>query len=530
MHLAAYVLIFMTIFSYIFAFLRDRIFAHYFGAGTLLDIYASAFRLPDAAFIIVISMVSVFALIPVFEKKGLESDVALKNFVDTLFYTFSVLLIIISLILFIFSPIILEFLFTSFSEENLKLLINFTRIFLLQGMFIGLSTFFSSIIQLQRKFFIYSLSPIMYNLGIIIGVLVLYPAFGVYGLAFGVVLGGAMHLGILLPFLFTSNIRPKLRPVYGSFGDVFKTILISFPRSFALSSHYFAQLGIFAAIATIAEGAVSIFWFADNLHAVPLSIFAVSYSVASFPILASYFAKGNFDMFREQIEIAMRHVFFLVIPALIAFVVLRKQIVEVVLSTGVFDTNAAQLTAAVLGILVISTVAKASYFIIARAYYAAQRTVIPFIVLTTSAVFQIVFSYIIVHYHSTSDVFTNLSKLVLNIDDYRAVGLIMIATNILVIEIAAALVFLLLAHINFKLSMRKIAMSFIEHTAASSILAVVIFITYSLLDSFAINTFLVFIFGSIAGFVGCICWALTLYFIENKEYLRLMRVVKGFIG
>src|SRR3989344_3022937 len=201
LHEAAYLLGAFAIGSQVLALFRDRLFAYTFGANRLLDLYYAAFRIPDFIFVSIASMVSVSVLVPFFIDKLKEGDGSGKHFIDNSFSVFFVSIILVSLVAFIFIPFLIPYVFPGFDSEPLKThLVTLSRIMLLSPIFLGLSNFLASITQIYNRFFIYALSPLLYNLGIIIGILVFYPLWGVSGLAWGVALGAALHFLVQVPF------------------------------------------------------------------------------------------------------------------------------------------------------------------------------------------------------------------------------------------------------------------------------------------------------------------------------------------
>src|SRR3990167_2499500 len=93
LHQAAFWLAGFSILSQILAFLRDRLLAHYFGAGEALDIYYTAFRIPDFIFVTLGSLVSISVLVPMFWKKAMPDSGGVKSYVDSIFTSFSILIV-----------------------------------------------------------------------------------------------------------------------------------------------------------------------------------------------------------------------------------------------------------------------------------------------------------------------------------------------------------------------------------------------------------------------------------------------------
>ncbi|MFA6340828.1 MAG: lipid II flippase MurJ, partial [Candidatus Paceibacterota bacterium] len=166
LHQAAYLLAFFAISSQLLALIRDRLLASHFGAGHLLDLYYAAFRIPDFIFITVGSMVSVSVLIPFLVEKMKDGPEEGKKFIGNIFTFFFSLIIVTSAIVFFFIPWINKLLFTGFSDADLVTVNTLTRVLLLSPIFLGISNIFGTLTQTYKRFLIYSLSPLLYNIGI----------------------------------------------------------------------------------------------------------------------------------------------------------------------------------------------------------------------------------------------------------------------------------------------------------------------------------------------------------------------------
>src|SRR3989344_446864 len=181
--------------SQILALFRDRSIAHFIGPGASLDAYYAAFRIPDLIFICIASLASVTVLIPFISAKmsGQEVTDSARKYMNDIFTVFLIVIVLVSLAAFFLMPYLASYIAPGFTPLMQEKVIMLSRIMLLSPILMGLSNLFGTVTQLFRKFFIYSLSPIIYNFGIIIGVIFLYPIFEIYGLALGVVLGAFTH-------------------------------------------------------------------------------------------------------------------------------------------------------------------------------------------------------------------------------------------------------------------------------------------------------------------------------------------------
>ncbi len=381
LHEAAYVLAALTLASQVLALVRDRLFAHHFGASEVLDLYYAAFKVPDLVFALVASLVSAYVLIP-------RITGADKSEVRALISETSSFLMIggglISLILAVFAPQILFHFFPDFrTSEHAGEFILLARILLVQPILLGLSSIAMSVTQVERKFFLFALSPVLYNLGIIGGTLLLYPRFGLIGIGMGVLAGAVLHLGIQLPTVMRAGLFPQFR--IPSIRGMWSVVKDSVPRSLALGMGSFVALLLTAIVSRTGEGGISVFTLAGNLEAVPLSLIGVSYATAAFPALAEYAHKKH-DAFVATLTTAGRHLIFWSAVVSVLAIVLRAHIVRGILGSGAFDWDATRLTAAVLAILVVGLLAQGIVLLASRAFYAAQRSWNPLIIQVAGAI------------------------------------------------------------------------------------------------------------------------------------------------
>ena len=246
LHQAAYLLAALTLVSQVLALLRDRIFAHSFGASQTLDLYYAAFRVPDLVFALVASLVSAYVIIP--RIAGVSHEEA-KRLIS---HSASFLLIfggVLSLVLALFLPEILKMFFPSFTHSDAFLLL--ARLLLIQPIILGLSGVLTSVTQVNRRFVLFALSPVLYNLGIIAGVVFLYPLFGLAGVGLGVVIGSVLHIVIHIPTVIEAKLMPQL--VMPQWSVVWSVMKDSVPRSLALSFGALSLLAVTILAASTGE-------------------------------------------------------------------------------------------------------------------------------------------------------------------------------------------------------------------------------------------------------------------------------------
>ncbi len=387
LHEAAYLLAFFTFGSQVFALVRDRLLAHTFGVGQTLDVFYAAFRIPDTLYALIASMVSLFVLIPFLEEAQRGPKGAVRRFLSDMLSFFGIALALAAAIAWVYAPQITALLYKGFPASFHAELVPLVRILLLQPIILGVSNLLSAYVQVTGRFLLYAVAPMLYNVGIIIGILVFYPVLGVSGLAWGVVLGALFHLGVQSPYIIASGVWPRF--VLPAWHTVRKVVRISIPRTITLSAQQLVLLALVSLASYFAVGSVSSFTLAWNLQGVPLAIIGVSYSVAAFPKLARLFGNGDLSAYRDTILIAARQIIFWALPAAVFVIVLRAQIVRVILGSGAFDWDATRVTGAVLALLAVSLVAQSLVVLLVRACYAAGRTRVPLVLNVTSSVLTV---------------------------------------------------------------------------------------------------------------------------------------------
>jgi len=522
LHEAAYLLGAFALLSQILALFRDRLLAHFFGAGAVLDTYYAAFRLPDIIFVAIASIVSVYVLIPFLAEKSSISKLKEKEFINTIFSAFFLIIITVSVVALIFTPWLMKLFFPGLVDTaQFADLILLTRVLLLQPIFLGISNLFASITQIHRKFVLYALSPVLYNVGIIIGIVFFYPSFGFMGLGLGVVLGAVLHLAIQIPFIVKNKFLPKITlSIVGTrFNDVKKVIFLSLPRTLALSAHQISLLFLISFASLMASGSIAVFNLSFNLQSVPLTIIGVSYSVAAFPTLAKMFSNGQKKDFLEQVLTASKHIIFWSFPAIVLFIILRAQIVRVILGSGEFDWADTRLTAAALALFAVSIAAQGLVLLFVRGYYAAGNTKKPLILNLISAGLVILFAFGLGKLFAGSPTFQYFIESILRVEGIEGTSVLMLPLGYSIALILNAIAFWVMFQKDFKSFSVSLSKTFFQSLSASIIMG---FVSYEFLnvfdDLFDIDTFWgIFSQGLFAGIVGIATGVMMLVLLGNKE-------------
>jgi len=525
---AALVLGFFTFISQVLAIFRDRFLAGNIGAGSTLDIYYAAFRVPDLIFTFGAALVSVSILMPFLKTELEKSYPDGKKFINDIFTVFFMSILVIALVCWVIMPFLAGKLFPGFNTDELASTIMLSRVMLLSPILLGVSNLFATITQAFKQFFVYAIAPVFYNLGIIVGIVWLYPVFGIVGLGYGVILGAALHMLIQLPVVVRHRLTPQFSHTI-DWSHVRTIVGHSLPRTITLSMSKIVFL-IFVSIAsTLVSGTISVFNLSYNLQSVPLAIIGVSYSVAAFPTLVDYFNKQNFEEFLAHVMGPIRQIIFWSLPVISLFVVLRAQIVRVILGTGNFDWSDTRLTAASLALFIISVVGQSIVLLLIRAYYASGRTWKPLWITLVSSASTILFAYIFITTYNTFPGLRAFFETLLRIQDVEGSSVIMLS---LAYSVGVFLNLIILLR-SFKKdfyyqSGYGITKTFWQSFSASIIMGSVAYGMLNILAPYIdqSSTLNVLVHGLISGLVAFVVGGAVLFVMHNEEMYLFLRSIR----
>src|SRR3989344_2548725 len=333
-------------FSKVLGLIRDRLLAHVFSPDKI-DIFWAAFRLPDLIFQIVILGALSVAFIPVFteyfETSGKEEAFEMARSVLNVFLGIFILATI--LIYFLAQPIISNFIAPGFTLDKQLQVISLTRVILFGQVILVLGSFFIGILQSFQRFVIPSLSPVFYNLGIIIGIVFLSKSFGIMGAAYGVVLGALLHALVQLPILWSLGFRFKF-PLKFFHPGVREIIKLMSVRTLGLAAEQINET-VGVALASLASiGSVTYLTFAQHLQVVPIGLFGATLAQAALPVLSAERARGRIEEFKITLLTTMHQILFLALPATAILIVIRIPVVRLIFGASQFDWEATVLTGA----------------------------------------------------------------------------------------------------------------------------------------------------------------------------------------
>jgi putative peptidoglycan lipid II flippase len=357
---------------------REIAISHQFGTGGDLDAYLAAFRLPDILFQVVAGGALASAFIPTFASYLAQGDEQgawrLASAVINLVLAVTAGL---SLLAAVFAPWLAQMVIVpGFAPERQALTARLMRLMLVTPAVFGVSGVVMGILNARQHFLLPALAPILYNLGIITGALVLAPSMGVDGLALGVIAGALGHLLVQVPGLLRHGLRytPTLGLRDPGVHEVGRLMLPRVGGLAAVQVNFLVNTILASGLAAGSLAALNYSWL---LMLLPQGIFAQSVATAAFPTFSAQAARHQRAEMRSTLSATLRAVLYLTIPAAVGLLVLRGPLVEIVFQRGAFTEGSTEMVAWALGFFVLGLPAHALVEIVVRAFYAMHDTKTP---------------------------------------------------------------------------------------------------------------------------------------------------------
>ena len=507
---AASIIMATMMLSKVLGLVRDRLLAHVFSPD-MIDIFWAAFRLPDLIFQIIILGALSVAFIPVFtehlEDKGKDDAFEMARAVLGVFL--SIFILITILIFYFAEPIIASFIAPGFTPERQSQVVELARVILFGQVILVVGSFFIGISQSFQRFIIPAMSPVFYNLGIILGIVFLSKYFGIVGAAYGVVIGAFLHAVIQIPLVWSLGFSFKLPTKFFHPGvkEIMKLMSV---RTIGLAAEQINE-NVGVALATLVSiGSVTYLTFAQHLQVVPIGLFGATLAQAALPVLSSERAHGRLEEFKVTILTTLHQILFLTLPAAAILIVIRIPVVRLVFGASRFDWEATVLTGATLAFLAVGLAAQAVSLLLVRGFYALKDTKTPVIVSLVVVTLNIVLSvYLIV-----------ILKL-----DVWSIGL---ANSISAIA-SAVLLFWTLHFKVGKFSLKVVLGPFIKMLMATIIMGVALYAPIKLLDAVIFDTtrtINLLVLTGLSSIFALFIYVLLVWFLKVREldtYVELLK-------
>lgn len=505
---AALFIILTTIFSQLLGLFKYRILVSLFGASNSLGVFFAAFRIPDFIFQVVIAGALSTSFIPVFSEyvvhgKRREAD----SFTSSLLTIGIIFYAVVSLFVILFAFPLASFVAPGFSTSELRLMAQFMIIIQLAQLFFILGTVATAVLQSLQHFLIPGIATAFYNLGIIIGLILLVPFIGIYAASIGVVIGSALFFFVQIPLLIHSGFvyKPTLELKNGTL----KIIHLMLPRSATLIITQFAITANVFFASFLGARSLVIFDLAQTLVLAPVILFGQSISQASFPALSQ--KKNDKKTFDAIFVSSFNQILYLTLPLSALFIVLRIPLVRLFFGASRFDWLATVDTGRTLAYFSVSIAAQSLIYLLARGFYAHKDTKTPLIVTIVTVLINIILSYIFVlAYH---------------------LPIFFLAAAFSIANILAAITLFFLLDNKIQLPKRTIFATAVKISTATLIMGLALYIPIKLLDQLVFDTTKTINLIMLTGIASCAGLATYVFFtwvlaIDEARYI--IEVVKKF--
>ena len=390
-------MMFLMLASRILGLVRNYFLASTFGAGPPLDAYNAGFVLPDLVSVVLINGALTVALIPIFTtyltQKGKDEA---WNMASSILNLSLLVYLFFGVIIALFPSQLNSIFVPGLEPSTAEKAASVTRMIAISELFLLIGAFLTATLQSYHRFIAPALAPVVYNLGIIFGVVFLSSSFGIVGVGFGVIIGAFAHALLQLLIIRKIGFKYFMNLDLNSKG-VKKVIKLAIPRSAGIG---LAQLewtvSIFLA-SLMAAGSIAILRFAIDLQNLPIALFGATVAVASFPTFSYEWAGNKLDQFKATFLSSLHQILYLAIPVSVLFITLRIPIVRLTLGSGLFDWTDTVATATTLSYFAVGIFAQSGFLLLARAFYAMHDAVTPLKVAVASLILHITVGYYFVY-------------------------------------------------------------------------------------------------------------------------------------
>lgn len=345
-----------TLIGSVLSVLRNSLLASYLGASKDIDIYYASFRIPDFIFNIFIMGAITAGLIPLFSKYLNTKKEEANDFINSTILGIAFFSVVFGVILLIFANPIVDFLFKGLPVDSRIMVATMTRIIILQPVILGISSILGNMLLVFDMVVPFALAPLFYNLGIIFGLVFLYPQMGLIGLAYGVVIGAILNLMIKILPAKVAGFQWKFVKF-----SLFKKHMYEFGSLIVPRTLSVINIQLFAFVVTffatfLPSGRLGIFNLANSLQEFPQTVFSSAIAIAAFPVLAKLFHQNKIDDLKKAYLKGFFQIVFVMTLVSSGLFVLKFSLVKLLLNYGNFDIASTAMTANVLNIMAVGLV------------------------------------------------------------------------------------------------------------------------------------------------------------------------------
>ncbi|MCJ7814200.1 MAG: murein biosynthesis integral membrane protein MurJ [Candidatus Atribacteria bacterium] len=373
------IVIIATIFCRILGLGREIVISNRFGAGIETDAFFIAFMIPNLLRSFLGEGALNSAFIPIFTEYLTNHDrKKAEYFARNVLNILMIILIIIIMLGIWGAPLLINIIAIGFKSNVYKyqLAVNLTRIMFPYIGFVAVAALFMGILNSYDHFLAPALAPAMLNISVIILALTLSYKYGVYSIAWGIILGGIGQALVQIPVLIRQKLKYNFTVDFSDPG-VKKLLKLLIPAMIGLAITEINVVVDRTIASTLIDGSISALYYSNRLVQFPLGVFGIAISIAIFPTLAKHIAKNNIPEFKKSLLFGLRMLLFTTIPSAVGLIILKDSMIRLIYEHGTFNRVATNMTASALLYYSIGLFAYACVRLITMSFYALKDAKTP---------------------------------------------------------------------------------------------------------------------------------------------------------
>ncbi|MCY4081350.1 MAG: murein biosynthesis integral membrane protein MurJ [Caldilineaceae bacterium] len=350
-----------------------------FGTGPEIDAFATANQLPELLLALIAAGALSAAFIPVYsgyltqarrrEAESLAGTVLTLTLIAMGAACFLAILAAPWLVRVVLAP--------HFPVETQLLTVQMMRIFLMAAGLISISGVLGSVLHSHQHFLTPALGRVLIDLGQITGMILLVPIWGVYGMAWGSVLGAALTILVQLPALARQRVRLRLQ-INLRLEGVREVLRLMGPRIVTLGAFQAVDLVFIRLASALPAGSIAAFHYALLVMlSMPKSLFGAAISTVIFPTMAEQYNVGSGQRLRQTVTHGLRATWLLLLPAGLGLLVLGRPAVAFLFERGSFGPESSALVYLLMAIFSVRLLGEASYDVLTLTFFAQHNTHVP---------------------------------------------------------------------------------------------------------------------------------------------------------
>lgn len=390
---SALILAFMIVLSRLFGFLRFRILANFFNKEEL-DIFFASFRVPDLIFEILITGALTATLIPIFikyQKDKKDLSINISSIINVIFIVMAAVIVT----LFLFLDQIMPLITPGYSAQKIAQIIFFSRLLLIgQLPFLIAGNFLTGIGQADKMFLLTAVAPIIYNIVIISATVIFASNLFLLAPIIGVIVGAFFFFVVQLPLLTKSSFTYSL--IIRRTTGLTEFLRMIVPRALTVIVAQIDATIDLTLTTLLGAGAYTVFYLAQHLQLLPVSVIGIAFGQASLPYLSEIFQEKKIDELKDIITQSILNLFFFTIPIMSFFIFTRTPLIRLFFGGQKFDWEATVATAVTLSYFSLSLPFHSVYYFLTRCFYAILDSKTPFFIGVVSIVINTLLSLIFI--------------------------------------------------------------------------------------------------------------------------------------